>query len=154
MDIGIQKKDRKLVTDALGRILADSSVLAMKTQNYHWNVKGKLFTQLHALFETQYVELAAAVDMIAERIRALGADAPGSYAAFLRLAAVTEDDATPEAMEMVRRLALDHELLVRRCAEVRELAQSVGDEDTVDMMIERSRAHSKTAWMLRSHIEG
>ncbi len=153
MDIGLQKKDRKLVADALSRILADTVILYLKTHNYHWNVVGPSFSVLHSLFQEQYQSLIEAADEIAERIRSLGFPAPGSFSEFIRLTALKEETGSPEAMDMIRQLLLDHELLVRRCIEIKNVSESVGDDASADIMIGRSQEHAKVAWMLRSHLE-
>jgi starvation-inducible DNA-binding protein len=139
--------------DALSRLLADSYTLYLKTHNFHWNVKGPMFTTLHTLFETQYAELAIAVDDIAERIRAVGAPAPGSYAAFAKLTTIKEAEDVPPATEMVEQLAADQEAVVKSAAAVLEAAQGVDDEVSADMAIARMQVHEKNAWMLRSHLE-
>ncbi len=153
MDIGLMKKDRKVVTDALSRVLADHFTLYLKTLNYHWNVMGPHFSQLHKLFQELYEELVGAVDSIAERIRALGFHAPANYSDYMRLTVIKEEQGHPEAFDMIRQLVLDNEYIVRRCNEVFSVAQSVGDEATMDLMIDRINVHSKNAWLLRSHLE-
>jgi starvation-inducible DNA-binding protein len=153
MDIGLQKKDREFIVEALERVLADSFILALKTQNYHWNVTGPYFSQLHKLFKELYEDLNEAGDMIAERIRALGRYTPGSYGEFIRLTSLKEEHTVPEAMDMVRQLVLDNEKLIRRLHEVYVKSESVGDIVTSDLMIRRMDVHSKMAWMLRSHLE-
>lgn len=153
MDIGLQKKDRRLVADALNRVLADTVILSIKTLNYHWNVVGRLFIPLHSLFQDQYSALIEAADDIAERIRALGFPAAGSFAEYTKLTVLTEESEQPEAMEMVRKLLLDHEHLIRRHIDVQKAAESVGDDGTVDLMVERIRKLSKAAWILRSHLD-
>jgi starvation-inducible DNA-binding protein len=139
--------------DALSRLLADSYTLYLKTHNFHWNVKGPMFTTLHTLFETQYTELALAVDEIAERIRAVGAPAPGSYAAFSKLTSLKESETVPSAIEMVEQLAADQEAVAKSAARVLEAAQTLDDEVSADMAIGRMQVHEKNAWMLRSHLE-
>lgn len=153
MDIGMMKKDRKVVSDALSRILADSFTLYLKTLNYHWNVFGPHFSQLHKLFQELYEELVEAVDEVAERIRILGFHAPATYSDYTRLTVIKEESGHPEAFDMIRQLVLDNEYLVRRCNEVLSVAQSVSDEATVDLMIKRIQRHGKNAWLLRSHLE-
>jgi starvation-inducible DNA-binding protein len=144
----------KAMVDALARVLANSYTLYLKTHNYHWNVTGPQFASLHTLFETQYTELAAAVDTVAERIRALGHVAPGSYAAFGKLSEIKEaPDSPPEAMAMVRELAADNEALIRLAEKANEIADESGDVASGDMMIERMQVHAKSAWMLRAHLE-
>jgi starvation-inducible DNA-binding protein len=145
------KKDPRV--EALSRLLADSYTLYLKTHNFHWNVKGPMFTTLHTLFETQYTELALAVDEIAERIRAIGAPAPGSYAAFSKLTGIKESETAPPALEMVKRLTGDQELVVRSARAVLEVAQAADDEVSGDLAITRMQVHEKNAWMLRSHLE-
>jgi starvation-inducible DNA-binding protein len=144
----------KAMADALSRVLANTYTLYLKTHNYHWNVTGPQFASLHTLFETQYTELAAAVDTLAERIRALGHVAPGSYAAFGKLSEIKEaPDSPPEAMAMVRELAGDNEALIRLAEKANETADESGDVASGDMMIERMQVHAKSAWMLRAHLE-
>lgn len=144
----------KTVADALGGVLASTYTLYLKTHNYHWNVTGPQFAPLHALFEQHYTELAAAVDTIAERIRALGHVAPGSYSAYGKLSEIKEaPDSPPEAMAMVRDLAADNEALVRLAEKANETAEEAGDVASGDMMIERMQVHAKAAWMLRAHFE-
>ena len=139
--------------EALSRLLADSYTLYLKTHNFHWNVKGPMFSTLHTLFETQYTDLALAVDEIAERIRAVGAPAPGSYAAFSKLTAIEESESVPKATEMVEQLAADQDAVVRAAATVLEAAQKADDEVSADLAIGRMQVHEKNAWMLRSHLE-
>ncbi|HXF90482.1 MAG TPA: Dps family protein [Candidatus Nitrosotenuis sp.] len=153
MDIGLMKKDRKVVSDALSRVLADSFSLYLKTLNYHWNVMGPHFSQLHKLFKELYEELEDAIDSIAERIRILGFHAPANYSDYMRLTVIKEEKGHPEAFDMVRQLVLDNEYLIRRSHEVLSVAQSVADEATMDLMIKRIKSHGKRAWMLRSHLE-
>jgi len=145
----------RAVSEGLARALANTYTLYLKTHNYHWNVTGPQFSSLHTLFETQYTELANAVDLIAERIRALGHVAPGSYAAFARLSEIKEaPDQPPAAMDMVRELAADNETLVRIAEEVNRIADEHVDVASGDIMIERMQVHAKAAWMLRAHLEG
>jgi starvation-inducible DNA-binding protein len=144
----------KAMADALAKVLANTYTLYLKTHNYHWNVTGPQFASLHTLFETQYTELAAAVDTVAERIRALGHVAPGSYAAFGKLSEVKEaPDSPPGAMAMVRELAADNEALIRLAEKANDVADESGDVASGDMMIERMQVHAKSAWMLRAHLE-
>jgi len=153
ISIGIDDADRKAIADGLSRLLADSYTLYLKTHNYHWNVTGPQFTTLHTLFETHYTELALAVDEIAERIRALGHRAPGSYAEFSRLSVVEEDEDRPGADEMVARLVAGQEAVVRTAREVIAVAGEAGDEPTADLLTQRMLVHEKNAWMLRSLLE-
>jgi starvation-inducible DNA-binding protein len=145
--------ESKIRVDALSRLLADSYTLYLKTHNFHWNVTLPMFSTLHTLFETQYTELALAVDEIAERIRAVGAPAPGSYAAFAKRTGIKEAEGVPSALEMVEQLAADQDLVARSAAAVLEAAQAAGDEVSADLAIARMRVHEKNAWMLRSHLE-
>lgn len=154
VNIGLDAKARARVADALSQLLADSYTLYLKTHNYHWNVTGPHFGALHALFETHYTDLALAVDEIAERIRALGEFAPGSYAEFSARTTVPEaEPGHPAAMEMVRGLAQDHETVARAAAAVIAVAESAGDEPTAGMATNRQEIHEKAAWMLRSFLE-
>ncbi len=153
VNIGISKEKREGIAKGLSKVLADSYMVYLKTHNYHWNVTGTLFNSLHAQFEEQYTELAAAIDEIAERIRSLGYRAPGSFIEYSELTSIDEDTDQPEALEMVRRLAVDNEKILRTAREVLPLCQEVDDEATIDLLTQRLHVHSKTAWMLRSHLE-
>jgi len=154
IDIGISKAHRESIARALSQVLSDTYVLYLKTHAYHWNVTGPLFSSLHQLFETQYNELHGAADVIAERIRALGRFAPGSYASFSRLASIKEDnDEVPAAMTMIANLAMGHEALGRTLRSAFKTAEAGGDQATMDMLIGRMEASDKAAWMLRSHLE-
>ncbi|MEM7272954.1 MAG: Dps family protein [Actinomycetota bacterium] len=150
IDIGLTDQDRADIADGLSRLLADSYTLYLKSHNYHWNVVGPMFNTLHLMFEDQYNELALAVDAIAERIRTLGAPAPGTYRAFAALSSVIEDEDEPDAMEMVRRLVAGHETVARTARSLFPLAEQAGDEATADLLTQRLQVHEKTAWMLRS----
>lgn len=143
----------KKVVDALSRLLADSYTLYLKTHNYHWNVTGPMFNTLHTLFETHYTELATAVDEIAERIRTVGARAPGSYREFSELASIQEETGTPDAMTMVKNLVADQEAVVKTARRVIEAAEAAGDNASADLGVRRTEVHEKNAWMLRSHLE-
>jgi starvation-inducible DNA-binding protein len=143
----------KPVIEAMNRLLADSYTLYLKTHNFHWNVTGPMFTTLHTLFETEYTELALAVDEIAERLRALGAHAPGSYAEFSRITAIKEAVGVPPATEMVRQLVHDQVLVGQAAQAVIKAAQRAGDDATADLGTRRTQVHEKNAWMLRSHLE-
>jgi starvation-inducible DNA-binding protein len=144
---------RKPVAEALGRLLADSYTLYLKTHNFHWNVKGPMFNTLHSLFQVQYEELALAVDEIAERIRALGYPAPGSYAEFGTLTKVQEAEGVPEAGAMLEALAADQGTLVGSARRALTAAERAGDDATVDLAVRRVQVHEKNAWMLRAHLE-
>jgi starvation-inducible DNA-binding protein len=141
------------VVEALSRLLADTYTLYLKTHNYHWNVTGPMFNTLHTLFETEYTEYALAVDEIAERIRAIGARAPGSYTEFAELASVKEDRGSPPAMEMIEHLVADQAATAAAARNVVEVAESAGDKATADLGVRRIETHEKNAWMLRSHLE-
>jgi starvation-inducible DNA-binding protein len=152
IDIGIPEDQRKAIAAGLSRLLADTYTLYLKTHNFHWNVTGPQFNTLHLMFETQYTELANAVDVIAERIRALGEPAPGSYAAFLRLSSIKEAEDVPSADEMLRQLVQDQETVVRTAREVFPMADAANDEPTAGLLSDRMQVHEKTAWMLRSML--
>ncbi|HSJ70467.1 MAG TPA: Dps family protein [Acidimicrobiia bacterium] len=148
MDTGNEK-----VVGSLETLLADSYTLYVKTHGYHWNVTGPMFGSLHVMFEDQYSELALAVDEIAERIRALGAPAPGSYSQFAALTSIEEDTTVPKALDMVGALVADHEMVAASARSVVRAAEDAGDDATVDLGVRRIDVHDKTAWMLRSHLE-
>jgi starvation-inducible DNA-binding protein len=152
INIGIAEQDREAIAAGLSRLLADSYTLYLKTHNYHWNVTGPQFNTLHTMFESQYTELALAVDNIAERIRALGVMAPGSYRAFADLTSIEEETGTPDAEEMIRQLIIGQETVVRTAREVIPLAGNANDEPTADLLTQRMQIHEKTAWMLRSML--
>lgn len=154
VDIGISEPNREAIADGLSRLLADSYTLYLKTHNYHWNVTGPMFATLHTLFETQYTELATAVDEIAERIRALGKPAPGSYAAFAKLTSIEEETGTPTAEEMIRQLTVGQETVARTARELIPVVDEANDEPTADLLTQRMQVHEKNAWMLRSLLQG
>jgi len=150
IDIGIDEEARRDIAQGLSRLLADTYTLYLKTHNYHWNVVGPMFNTLHLMFEAQYNELALAVDLIAERIRALGEAAPGSYHEFSELSSIAEDTDTPDATEMTRRLVEGQEAVARTARSVFPIAEKAGDQPTADLLTQRMQVHEKTAWMLRS----
>ena len=150
IDIGIDEEDRGAIAAGLARLLADSYTLYLKTHNFHWNVSGPMFQTLHLLFEQQYTELALAVDLIAERIRALGHPAPGSYAEFARLSSVAEEVLVPGAEAMIRQLVGGQETVARTAREVYRAAEDAADHATMDLLTQRLQVHEKNAWMLRS----
>ena len=152
LDLGIPKDKLVPIQEGLARLLADTYTLYLKTHNFHWNVTGPHFRSLHLMFEEQYTELALAVDVIAERLRALGAWAPGSYSEFARLATVKEASGTPAAENMVAELAADQATVVRTARAVFPHADDAFDEATADLLTQRMQVHEKTAWMLRSTI--
>jgi starvation-inducible DNA-binding protein len=152
IDIGIPQQAREEIADGLSRLLADTYSLYLKTHNYHWNVTGPMFNTLHLMFEEQYNELWIAVDLIAERIRSLGAFAPGSYSAFTELSSIPEADGVPSAEEMLADLVAGHEAVTRTARSVFPLADAANDESTADVITQRLQVHEKTAWMLRSML--
>jgi len=152
IDIGISEKDRQEISAGLARLLADSYTLYLKTHNYHWNVTGPQFNTLHQMFETQYSELAIAVDDIAERIRALGEPAPGSYKAYAKLTSIEEEEGLPSAEDMVRQLVKGQEAVVRTARKAFKAAEAANDEPTADLLTQRMQVHEKNAWMLRSMV--
>jgi len=150
LDIGIDEADRTEIAGGLSRLLADTYTLYLKTHNYHWNVTGPMFQTLHLMFEQQYMELALAVDLIAERIRALGLAAPASYHEFAALTSVPEEQDHPDATEMIRRSVAAQETVVRTARGVLPVAERANDQPTIDLLTQRMGSHEKTAWMLRS----
>jgi starvation-inducible DNA-binding protein len=150
IDIGINESNRIAIADGLKKLLADSYTLYLQTHNFHWNVTGPQFRELHLMFEEHYTELAIAVDDIAERIRTLGVAAPGTYRSFAELSSIKEVDGVPEATDMVRLLLQGHEAVVKTCRSVLKLAQGADDESTSALVGDRMRVHEKTAWMLRA----
>ena len=150
IDIGIKAKDRQQIADGLSKVLADSYTLYLKTHNFHWNVTGPMFQTLHLMFEAQYTELALAVDLVAERIRALGHPAPGTYKQFAALSSIKEDNGVPKAQDMIKKLVDGHETVARTARAVFKIAESVSDQPTCDLLTQRMQVHEKTAWMLRS----
>ena len=156
IDIGISEKDRRKIADGLSRFLADSYTLYLKTHNFHWNVTGPMFNSLHGMFMTQYTEQWTALDEIAERIRALGFNAPGSYAQFVKLATIKEepgDGGMPDWQEMVRQLVAGNEAVCRTGRKVLEIADDADDDPTEDLLTQRLQTHEKYAWMLRSLLQ-
>ena len=153
MDIGISEQDRARIAEGLSRLLADSYTLYLKTHFFHWNVTGPMFQTLHLMFEAQYNELALAVDQVAERIRALGHVAPGSYADYARLTSISESQGVPKAQDMIRELVQGHETVCRTARSLFPPADAASDEPTADLLTQRLQVHEKTAWMLRSLLE-
>lgn len=150
INIGLTDEQREHIAHGLSRVLADSYTLYIKTHNFHWNVEGPMFQTLHLLFETQYTELAAAVDEIAERIRALGHPAPGSYAQFTELSSIKEETGVPKAEDMIAQLLEGQETVIRTARSVIPVADDAHDEPTCDLLTQRMQIHEKNAWMLRS----
>ncbi len=152
LNIGISNEDRQQIASGLSKLLADSYTLYLKTHNFHWNVEGPQFNTLHLMFEQHYTELALAVDEIAERIRALGVKAPGSYSAFAKLTSIDEVSGEESAEEMIRQLVLGQEAVVRTARTALKPAAAAGDEPTADLLTQRMQIHEKNAWMLRSML--
>jgi starvation-inducible DNA-binding protein len=156
IDIGLKDSERKQIADGLSHFLADAYTLYLKTHNFHWNVTGPMFNSLHLMFETQYTEQWAALDEVAERIRALGFHAPGSYAEFTRLSSIEEEPGIGDAVdwrEMVRQLTVGNEAVCRTARKVLKGADAADDEPSVDLLTQRLQAHEKYAWMLRSLLQ-
>ncbi len=153
IDIGISDQDRHAIADGLSHSLADTYTLYLKTHNYHWNVTGPMFNTLHLMFETQYNELALAVDQIAERIRALGYPAPGSYQQYAKRAVSEESEGGRRAEDMIADLVKGQEAVIRTARKVFPVAQEAHDEPTADLLTQRMQVHEKTAWMLRAMLE-
>ncbi|MFT4046618.1 MAG: Dps family protein [Solimonas sp.] len=153
IDIGIDRSGRKAIADGLSRLLADEYTLYLKTHNFHWNVTGPMFNTLHLMFETHYNESALAVDLVAERIRALGFPAPGTYKQYAALSSIEETDGVPEALDMVRLLVKGHEACAKTARDVFPTAEKAADEPTCDLLTQRMQLHEKTAWMLRALLE-
>lgn len=153
IDIGISHEDRKNIADGLSRVLADTYTVYLRTHNFHWNVTGPMFQTLHLMFMTQYNELWTATDLIAERIRALGFPAPGTYSAFGKLTSIKEVDGVPKAQEMIRLLVEGNEAVARTARSVFPIVEKANDQPTADLLTQRMQVHEKTAWMLRSLLE-
>lgn len=153
INIGMTETQRQTIAEGLTKVLADSYTLYLKTHNYHWNVEGPMFHSLHTMFEEQYTELAAAVDEIAERIRALGYKAPGSYSEYTALTNIKEAKPNTDAATMIRELVDGQETVVRTCRAIFPAVDEAGDEPTADLLTTRMQTHEKTAWMLRSLLE-
>ncbi len=153
IDIGISKKDRAEIAKGLSHLLADTYTLYLKTHYFHWNVKGPMFQTLHLMFETQYNELALAVDLIAERIRALDFPAPGTYGEFGKLTSIKEAAGVPSAKDMIRQLVDGQEAVARTARALFPVVDRANDQPTADLITQRLQVHEKTAWMLRSLLE-
>jgi starvation-inducible DNA-binding protein len=153
VDIGIDADTRQEIADGLSRLLADTYTLYLKTHYFHWNVTGPMFQTLHLMFETQYTELALAVDLIAERIRALGFTAPGSYTEYAKLSSIPETTSVPKATEMIKLLVEGQEAVCRTARSIFPIAEKASDEPTADLLTQRLQLHEKTAWMLRSLLD-
>jgi starvation-inducible DNA-binding protein len=153
IDIGISPTDRKEIADGLSRVLADTYTVYLRTHNFHWNVTGPMFQTLHLMFMTQYNELWTATDLIAERIRALGFPAPGTYTAFGKLTSIKEVEGVPKAQDMIRLLVEGNEAVARTARAVFPIVEKANDQPTADLLTQRMQVHEKTAWMLRSLLE-
>jgi starvation-inducible DNA-binding protein len=153
INTGLNEQDRKNAAASLSKLLADSYTLYLKTQYFHWNVTGPMFQSLHLLFEQQYTELALAVDTIAERIRALGFPAPGSYTQFSQLTTLKEATAVPPAIQMIEQLVSDQETVIHTARAAFQQLEGTHDEATIDLLNQRLQVHEKNAWMLRSHLD-
>ena len=153
IDIGISETDRAKIAEGLSGLLADSYTLYLMTHNFHWNVKGPMFNTLHQMFMTQYTEQWGALDLIAERIRALGYPAPGTYKEFVKLASIKEIDGVPPALDMVSHLVAAQEATARTARRLFPLLEKANDQPTADLITQRLDVHEKTAWMLRSLLE-
>ena len=153
IQIGIPRKARKQIADGLSHLLADTYTLYLKTHNFHWNVTGSMFNTLHLMFETQYTELALAVDSIAERIRALDFPAPGSYSQYAKLSSIREETGVPGWKEMVGQLVDGQEAVVRTARKLFPAVDAAHDEPTADLLTQRMQVHEKNAWMLRSLLD-
>jgi len=153
IDIGINETNRTAIADGLGRVLADSYALYLKTHNFHWNVTGPMFQTLHTMFEEQYTELAMAIDEVAERIRSLGAFAPGSFSAYAQLSSIPEETGVPAAKDMITQLVEGHETVIKTARSLYPICDSSDDDATADLLTARIQVHEKTAWMLRSLLE-
>ena len=153
IDIGLSETERSQIADGLSGFLADSYTLYLMTHNFHWNVKGPMFTSLHLMFMGQYTEQWNALDLIAERIRALGYPAPGTYKEFVKLATIKEIDGVPKALDMVAHLVAAQEATARTARKIFPLVNDANDQPTADLLTQRLDVHEKTAWMLRSLLE-
>jgi len=153
IDNGIAKKDRIEIANGLNHVLADTYTLYLKTHNFHWNVTGPMFQTLHLMFETQYNELWLAVDQVAERIRSLGAPAPGTYAEFVELSSIKDAKGVPKAKEMIKQLQQGHEAVARTARALFPTVEKASDEATADLLTQRIQVHEKQAWMLRALLE-
>lgn len=153
MNIGIPEKNRKEVANGLSKLLADTYTLYLKTHNFHWNVEGPMFQTLHIMFMGQYTEMWNALDIIAERIRALGYYAPGSYAEFVKLSSIKESKSVPKATKMIEELIIGHETVIKTVRGIFESAEKAKDQTTMDVLTQRLDIHEKTAWMLRSLLK-
>jgi starvation-inducible DNA-binding protein len=153
IDIGISTEDRAKIAEELSKVLADSYLLYLKTHNFHWNVTGPMFSTLHVMFQEQYTELWNALDLIAERMRALGHFAPGTYKRYVELSSIKEEPAVPTAQEMIRQLVEGQEAVTRTARAAFRVADDADDQPTAGLLTDRMEIHEKNAWMLRSFLE-
>ncbi len=153
IDIGISDKDRKEVAHGLSQLLADTYTLYLKTHNFHWNVEGPMFQTLHIMFMGQYTEMWNALDLLAERIRALGHYAPGTYSEFIKLSSIKESKSVPKAKKMIEELIQGHEAVIKTTRSIFGSAEEAHDQTTMDVLTQRLDIHEKTAWMLRSLLK-
>ena len=153
IDIGINQQDRNRIAQGLSRMLADTYLLYLKTHNFHWNVEGPMFQTLHQMFMEEYTEAWNAIDLIAERIRALGHYAPGTYKEYVKLGSIKETDGVPKAEQMVKLLIQAQEAVVRTARSVLPIAEDANDQPTLDLLTQRMQIHEKNAWMLRSLLK-
>ncbi|MCD6023305.1 MAG: Ferritin Dps family protein [Fibrobacteria bacterium] len=153
LDIGISARDRAVLAENLSRVLADTYSLYLKTHSFHWNVTGPMFQTLHLMFEAQYNELALAVDLVAERIRALGHHAPGTYSEYAKLSSIPETAGAPKANEMIELLLKGNEAVARTARKAFSVADKANDQPTADLLTQRMDVHEKAAWMLRSLLD-
>ena len=153
INTGLEPASRADIAEGLSHLLADTYTLYLKTHNFHWNVKGPMFNTLHLMFEGQYTELALAVDLIAERIRALGFPAPATYSEYAKLTSIVETEGVPKATDMIQILVEGQESVVRTARSIFPIASEAHDEPTADLLTQRMQVHEKTAWMLRSLLE-
>jgi starvation-inducible DNA-binding protein len=153
INLGIDEATRKEIAAGLSRLLADTYTLYLQTHNFHWNVTGPMFSTLHLMFETQYTELALAVDLVAERIRSLGFPAPATYSEYAKLSSIKETAGVPKAEEMIKLLVEGQEAVVRTARSIFPMVDEAHDEPTADLLTQRMQLHEKNAWMLRSLLE-
>lgn len=153
IDIGISESDRKAVVGGLSKLLADTYTLYLKTHNFHWNVEGPMFQTLHIMFMEQYTEMWNALDAVAERIRALGHYAPGTYSEFIKLSSIKESKGVPKANKMIEETIQGHEAVIKTARTIFEAAEKAKDQTTMDLLTQRLEIHEKTAWMLRSLLK-
>lgn len=153
LEMGVRRNEKLATGNELVKLLADTYTLYLKTQNFHWNVTGPMFQTLHSMFEKQYLEMSVAVDQVAERIRALGLRAPGTFSQYARLSSITESENYPDSFEMIRQLIIGHETIKKTALDVLDRAEEGRDEVTGDLVGQRLEFHDRCLWMLRSFQE-